>query len=270
MRNLYLIITCVVLTFSAPSVSADQQARADAALQHASRVTIAYRQVNNSKKLFEADRIVEKAFRDLVYYYGVKSDLARDLALIRAKTASSRQDKSRVAEAWGLALELQPTDLTNDKRLALNLLAAEATAVVGEVNLSSQYFAAARSYAFANDRHAKILQLQLRIQELRSLGQQLPWRRLRDSLIDMQHFSEGFAMWTMPRLDALVSEAEIRLSYQPEIEAKRKSLAGLKSKIELMTKGMGNTIMPAQIDRVRELYYALEDRYQLASFEIKN
>lgn len=267
MQILNPLIAFIALFFLSLSVSADQQARAEAALQYASSITLAYSQENDTKKLFAADRVVEKAFRDLAYYYGIESELARDLALIRAKTATSRRDKSRVADAWSLALELQPADLEDDKRLTLNLLAAKATAVVGDMNMSIEYFAAARSYAFAQDRHAKALQLQLRIQELRSLGHQLPWRRLRDNLSDMRRFSEGFSMWTIPRLDALVSEAEIRLIYQPESEEKRNSLAELKSNIELMMKGMGNTLMPSHIDRVRALYYRLEDGYQLASAE---
>lgn len=265
MRFQYLIITSVLLLFSSLSVSADRQERAEAAFQYASRVNLAYQHINDSKKLFDADRSVETAFRDLVYYYGTNNDLARDLALIRAKTSSSRKDKSRVSNAWSLALELQPSDLAPEKRLTLNIMAANATASVGDIKTSTQYFAAARSYAFAKDRDARALQLQLRIQELRSLGQQMTWRRLRDNLSDMRRFSEGFSMWTVPRLDALVSEAEVRFLYQPETEEKRADLAGLKSKIELMMKGMGHSLMPAHIDRVRNLYYTLEDNYQLAS-----
>jgi len=265
MRFQNLAITSIILLCSSLTVSADRQDRAEAAFQYASRITNAYQQINDNKKLFNADRSVETAFRELVYYYGTNNDLARDLALIRAKTATSRKDKSRVASAWNLALELQPSDLAEEKRLTLNIMAANATASVGDVKASTQYFAAARSYAFAKDRDARALQLQLRIQELRSLGQQITWRRLRDNLSDMRHFSEGFAMWTIPRLDALVSEAEIRFLYQPETQEKRTDLADLKSKIELMVKGMGHSLMPAHIDRVRTLYYSLEDNYQLAS-----
>lgn len=265
MQVRYLVIASFFTVFSSLTAMADRQDRAEAARSYASRITLAYQNVNDEKKLFNADRIVEIAFRDFVYYYGTDSGLARNLALIRAKSATSRRDKSRVSDAWRLALELQPADLADDKRLTLNVLAATATAKVGDINASTQYFAAARTYAFASDRDARALQLQLRIQELRSLGQQMTWRHLRDNLADMRRFSEGFSMWTAPRLDALVSEAEIRVLYEPEVREKRANLADLKSKIELMMKGMGHTLIPAYIDRIRNLYYTLEDNYQLAS-----
>jgi len=253
------------MMFSSSSGFADQQERAAAALDYASRVAVAYRDSNDDKMLFNADRAIERAFTDLVHYHGTNTVLARDLALIRAKSATSRNDKSRVAQAWQLALKLQPINLPAVQRLSLNVQAANAAAKVGDIGAATQYFAAARTYAFSKDRDTKSLQLRLRLQELRALGQQMEWRRLRDNLLDMRRFSEGFSMWTLPRFDALISEAEIRILYQPELEEKRVSLAELRSKIELMTKGMGNTLQPAQIDRVRNLYYTLEDNYQLVS-----
>lgn len=72
-------------------------------------------------------------------------------------------------------------------------------------------------------------------------------------------------MWTLPRLDALLSETEIRVLYEPEVDEKRVNLADLQSKIELMMKGMGHTLSPTYVDRVRELYYSLEDKYKLGS-----
>jgi len=257
-----LISALLMMSFSS-SVLADQQERAAAALDYASRITVAYRNSNDNKVLFNADRAIERAFTDLVYYHGSNTDLARDLALIRAKSATSRNDKSRVTQAWQLALELQPTNLPAARRLSLNVQAANATAKIGNIRASTQYFAAARTYAFSKDRDTKSLQLQLRLQELRALGQQMGWRRLRDNLLDMRRFSEGFSMWTLPRLEALISETEIRVLYEPENAEKRTNLADLRSKIELMIKGMGNTLQPTQINRVRNLYYTLEDNYAL-------
>lgn len=263
MRLKSLAITALLLIFSSISVSADRQERAATALEYASYITKQYGDTSDSKKLFDADRIIEKAFSDLVHFHGTNNDLARDLALIRAKSATSRNDKSRVAEAWQLALNLQPNNLSTSRRLTLNIQAANATAKIGDIRASTQYFAAARTYAFSKDRNTKALQLQLRIQELRSLGQQMTWRRLRDNLLDMRRFSEGFSMWSLPRLDALISETELRVLYEPEIEEKRVNLADLRSKIELMMKGMGHTLSPPNVDRVRTLYYALEDNYNL-------
>ena len=265
MRFGSMLLTSVLVIFFSSSVMADRQERAAAALEYASRITLEYGSSNDNKKLFNADRIIEKAFTDLIYYHGSGNDLARDLALIRAKSATSRNDKSRVAQAWQLALQLQPTNLPAARRLSLNIQAANATAKIGDLRASTQYFSAARTYAFSKDRDTKSLQLQLRLQELRVLGQQMDWRRLRDNLLDMRRFSEGFSMWTLPRLDALISETEIRILYQPEHNEKRIDLADLRSKIELMIKGMGNALQPSQVNRVRNLYYTLEDNYQLVS-----
>ncbi len=265
MRLKSLVIAALVLLYSSFNVSADQQERAFAALQYAAHITKQYADTSDTKKLFDGDRVIERAFSDLVYYYGTDNVLARDLALIRAKSATSRKDKSRVTEAWQLALELQPVNLPASRRLTLNIAAANATARVGDYRASTQYFAAARTYAFSKDRDTKSLQLRLRIQELRSLGQQMTWRRLRDNLLDMRRYSEGFSMWTVPRLDALLSETEIRVLYEPEVDEKRVNLADLRSKIDLMMKGMGHTLSPVYVNRVRELYYSLEDNYQLSS-----
>lgn len=265
MRLKLLVTVAILLFYPSLGASADRQERAEAALVYASNITKYYGATSDEKKLFDADRQIEKAFSDLVYYYGTNNVVARDLALIRAKSATSRKDKSRVTQAWQLALKLQPENLPASRRLTLNIEAANATARVGDYRASTQYFAAARTYAFSKDRDTKSLQLQLRIQELRSLGQQMTWRRLRDNLLDMRRFSEGFSMWTIPRLDALLSETEIRVLYEPEVDEKRVNLADLRSKIELMMKGMGHTLSPGYVNRVRELYYSLEDNYQLNS-----
>ncbi len=265
MRLKLLVATVFLLFFPSLGVSADRQERAFAALQYATQITKQYAGTSDVEKLFDGDRAIEKAFSDLVHYYGTSNVVARDLALIRAKSATSRKDKSRVAEAWQLALKLQPINLPASRRLTLNIAAANATAKVGDYRASTQYFAAARTYAFSKDRDTKSLQLRLRIQELRSLGQQMTWRHLRDNLMDMRRFSEGFSMWTLPRLDALLSETEIRVLYEPEVDEKRVNLADLQSKIELMMKGMGHTLSPTYVDRVRELYYSLEDKYKLGS-----
>lgn len=260
------IIIAILLSFTgllSVSVGADRQERATEAYNVARAVIGRYHGVTDPVKLFRGDQAIERAWRNLTYYYGMENDLARDLALIRARSASSREDRTRVAKAWELALELQPANLPIGRRLTLNIQAANATAKVGNVRASERYFAAARTYAFSKDRDAKQLQLQLRLQELRALGQQMPWRRLRDNLLDMRTFSEGFSMWTLPRLDALVSEAEIRLMYEPEGEGKRTNLGDLKSKIELMMKGMGNVLSPAYVNRVRDFYYEIEDDYDL-------
>ncbi len=263
MRKLFLTIMMSATIVFGSGAHADRQERATAAYEHAKAIIGQYISVNDNQILFDADRTIELAWRELTHYYGLDNELARDLALIRAKSASSRNDKGRVTRAWKTALNLQPDNLTAGQRLSLNIQAANATAKAGDVISSKQYFASARTYAFLKDRSAKQLQLHLRLQELRALGAQMEWRRLRDNLMDMRTFSEGFSLWTIPRLEALVSEAEIRLMYEPETQDKRLTLADLKSKIELVMKGVGQVLSPTYVNRVRDFYYTLEDNYDL-------
>ncbi|WP_262695131.1 hypothetical protein [Kordiimonas aquimaris] len=242
---------------------ADRQKQAQKAFTDAQYIVTHYRDTLDNEKLFEADRLIESAWRDLKHFYGTTTALSSDLALIRARSASSRKDKARVTEAWQTALSLQPANLPAARRLSLNIAAANATGTAGDVQSSTRYFAAARTYAFSRDKDAKELQLRLRLQELKLVGASFPWRKLNDNLLDMRNFSEGFAMWTLPRLDALLGEAELRLSLEPEKDHKRNNLADLKAKIILLTKGMEGNIPPNYIERVRNFYYAIEDYYDL-------
>lgn len=264
MRLYQTIIYSVLalLLFNNP-VFADRQERAQKAFLQAQAVVAEYRNTIDEKTLFEADRVIESSWRNLMYYYGTSTALSPDLALIRARSASSRRDRGRVSDAWETALKLQPTTLSPTTRLTLNIAAATATGIAGDVQASTRYFAAARTYAFAHDKRAKEIQLELRIQELKLIGAELSWRKLNDSLHDMRNFSEGFAMWTLPRLDALLGEAELRLALEPEVDGKRQNLADLKAKIVLLTKGMEGNIPPEYIERVRNYYYAIEDYYDL-------
>lgn len=249
---------------AAPAAHADRvEKEAAKATAYAQAVLEQYGGTGDATTLFNADRVIERAWREFTHFHNMESDIGRELALLRARSASTRKEKKRVAEAWATAIRLQPINLPIARKMALSIQAANALAASGNFAASRQYFSAARTYAFAQDRDTKMLQLQLRIQELRALGPQMAWRPLRDSLLDMRTFSEGFSMWTVPRLDALVSEAEIRIQLQPESDEKRVELSDLKSKIELMMKGMGNRLTPQFVNRVRSFYYTIEDAYSL-------
>ena len=263
MRFLTVFISFMLFATSMNGVQADRQQRAAETYLRVQKIISQYSSVKDEQVLFDADRIIESAWRDLVFYAGTQNIYSKGLALIRARSASSRKDKSRVAKAWQTALKLQPEDLPATERLTLNIAAANATGSVGDVQAASSYFAAARTYAFSRDKGAKELQLHLRLQELQLIGHEFPWRRLNDRLHDMRNFSEGFSMWTLPRLDALLGEAELRLKLEPEYTEKRQTLAELKAKIVLLTKGMDGKIPPSYIDRVRDFYYTLEDNYDL-------
>ena len=258
------LLLALALFATTTTAMADRNEREAAkAMAYAQAVLTQFGGTGDEQTLFNADRVIERAWREYTHFHKMETEIGRELALLRARSASTRQEKGRVAEAWTIALQLQPLTTTVNRKLALNIQAANALAAAGDFAASRQYFSAARTYAFAQDRDTKMLQLQLRIQELRALGGQMEWRPLRDSLLDMRTFSEGFSMWTIPRLDALVSEAELRFELQPEGDEKRTELSDLKSKIELMMKGMGNRLTPQFVNRVRSFYYTIEDAYNL-------
>lgn len=258
------IVVSAFLALAVPA-NADRVERGKEAYRYAEQVIETYGGTSDPAALARGDGNIERAWRELTFYYGMDNALAANLALIRARAATSRRDKRRVAKAWQTALELQPRDLPRTRRLALTIQAANATGAIGDVEASSRHFAAARSYAFDPNKRDKLLELQLRMRELRLLGGEMEWRRLRDNLLDLRKFSEGFNMWSMARLDALLGEAEIRLMYEPEIEEKRTDLADLKAKIELAMKGLEGTVPSTYVDRVRTFYYTVEDNYDLAS-----
>ena len=237
--------------------------RAAVALATAKAVVARYEHVNDVERLARAEATIERAWDDLSYYHGSDPTISPSLAIIRARAATKNGGKTRIIEAWDTALRLQPATMQPRQWLSLNVAAAHATASVGEAILSSRYFAAARNFAFLADREAFALQLRLRIQELVALGGQLPWRNMRDKILDMRRFSEGFTIWNNPRLEALLSEAELRIQYEPESDAKRLELSNLKAQILLAEKGMSEGVRPRYIDRIRSFYYSIEDRYAL-------
>ncbi|MBO6503666.1 MAG: hypothetical protein JJ850_13315 [Kordiimonadaceae bacterium] len=258
------MLLALAIFLTAPAAFADRKEKEAAqATAYAQAVLNQFGGTDDSLTLFNADRVIERAWREYTHFHKMETDIGRDLALLRAKSASTRKEKKRVAAAWQIAIKLQPINISLERRMALSIQAANATAASGDYSSARQYFSAARTYAFAQDRDTKMLQLQLRIQELRALGPQMEWRPLRDTLLDMRTFSEGFSMWTIPRLDALVSEAELRLELQPETDEKRVELSDLKTKIELMMKGMGHRLTPQFVNRVRSFYYTIEDAYDL-------
>lgn len=263
LRLLLALAIFVTATIGQPAYADRKQKEAAKATAYAQAVLDQFGGTGDELTLFNADRVIERAWREYTHFHNMESEIGRELALLRAKSASARKEKKRVAEAWAVAIQLQPVNISLERRMALSIQAANALAASGDFAASRQYFSAARTYAFAQDRDTKMLQLQLRIQELRALGPQMEWRPLRDTLLDMRTFSEGFSMWTIPRLDALISEAELRLALQPESDEKRVELGELKSKIELMMKGMGNLLSPQFVNRVRSFYYTIEDVYDL-------
>ncbi|MCJ9428776.1 hypothetical protein [Kordiimonas marina] len=231
-------------------------------LDNAAAIVSQYSNVAGGEALARADSQIEDTWRNLIQYYGEGHALAPKLAIIRARAAAADGDRSRALSAWKTALGLNsaamPTEL-----MGMNVEAANAAVADHKPQVASQYFAAARAYAFVRGKDAGTARQQLRIQELKQIGGSMQWRELRDALADLRHYSENFPMWTGPRLDALVSEAEIRLMYEPDDKEKREALRQLKTDVQLMQKGMTEDMLSLYTPRIRQLLYTLEDKFKL-------
>lgn len=204
----------------------------------------------------------DKNWQDYTGLYRTNNDLARDLALLRARAATAARSKRTVAETWQTAIKLLPISTKSYRKLGMYAEAANAASAVGDYRAAEQFYAAARLYANMGDKNKETTQLYLRIQELKNTGEGMDWRRLHDRLLDMRKFSETFAIWSLPRLDALLAESEIRMALQPNGDDEKKAVLGdLKAKIELAQKGLDSSIPTMHLERVRTLYYALEDSF---------
>ncbi|TNE65878.1 MAG: hypothetical protein EP335_04760 [Alphaproteobacteria bacterium] len=251
------------VSLAAGANAATDEERAAQALLNASSVVLELQHQSAPEVLAEKDGMIEKVWRDLIQYYGPTHELAPKLSLLRARAATARHDKRRSIEAWKTTMGFLSTQSQPNELLPLYLEAAAAVAAAGDSETAGQYYAAARAYSFVRGDGANVSRLQIRAQELKTIGGDMSWRELRDSLADLREFSEGFPMWTVPRLEALVAEAEIRLDFEPDDKEKREALSKLKADIVLMQKGMNGAAPPGYKERVRTLFYALEDRFKL-------
>ncbi|WP_417457134.1 hypothetical protein [Kordiimonas sp.] len=248
--------------FMTPAHGATDEERAAEALQNAQIMVADFANERDEATLERIDRSVERVWQQLMEYYGMGSDLVPQLALLRARSASAEGDKHRTVPAWQLAIQSN-SSISPAFVLGLNIEAAHAAAKVGDYDASARFFAAARAYAFVRGEQSEAARLQMRVTELQVLGGTMPWRDLSDALTDLRDFSETFPMWTLPRLEALLSEGEIRLVNQPEGNEKRGALSTLKAEILLMQKGMNLNLPATFTARIRAFFYALEDNYDL-------
>lgn len=256
-------VVLLAAAFSFPSFANAKEKRAAAALARAQNIVAQFQTTNDLDILSRSESAIEYAWDDLAYYHRNGTSITPALALIRAKATSKSKSRARIVEAWNTALRLQPENTPSAKWLSMNVAAGHATASVGETKLSSRYFAAARNYAFRLDRDSIALQLRLRIQELTVNGGKLPWRQMNDKILDMRRYSEGFTIWNEPRLEALLSEGELRIAHEPETDEKRLQLSNIKAHVKLAEKGLSENMRPRYINRIRAFYYALEDGYAL-------
>ncbi|MFC3051077.1 hypothetical protein [Kordiimonas pumila] len=235
-----------------------------ASLQLASQVLSYYGPVKDDKsELVKGEPVIEGAWQSFLAYQGREHPMAHDLALVRARSVTASNIKSKIVPAWNDAVQGLPPSIVPAQRISLYLEAANASTQAQDYKSAGKYYSLARTLAILDSSNADKAQLYMRLHELKSIGVAMDWRPLRDALSDLRKYSEQFALWTIPRLDALLGEAEIRVELQPDVPEKRTDLAELKANIELSEKGMGGAIPPAQLARLRSLFYVLEDRWEL-------
>jgi len=259
-----LIFVAALALLATASYAATPEEKRAVALQEAKQLVDQYGGSSDPITLQKLDSYIERTWLVYTHYFGTETKLARKFSLLRAKSATAAKRKTGVAESWRQAIRLLPLSTTGQRRLSFYTQAANASTVVKDYKAAEQFFAAARVFTASRGKEADRSKLYLRIQELRTTGEGMEWRRLNDSLLDLRKFSEKFVSWSIPYLDALLGEAEIRLAMQPNKGAeKREDLGALKARIILVQKGMNGAVPPSQVDRIRTLFYALEDHFQL-------
>jgi len=260
-----LVLALAVYIISPPAFAASDKEKAAAVLTQTTALLKQYSSLHDPALLQKLDREIENTWAQFTYYYGTKHLLSDDLALLRARSASAAKRGKVVADHWRQAIKLLPYKTAGSRRLGLYAEAANASTAVEDFRAAEQFFAAARSLASVRGENADKAALYLRLHELKTTGQAMEWRQLNDNLLDMRKYSEAFVMWSIPRLDALLAEAEIRLEMQPNDNDKKKRiiLGDLKAQIELAQKGMNGSLPPMHKARIRALFYALEDNFQL-------
>ncbi len=259
-----LIFSLVMACLSASSVAAKspeerKQETSDAVLYYLET----FRSVDDEQALAKAYSGIARTWEDYSKFANSAVPIVWDFALLRARAATAARDRKHVAEAWQTVLKLNQGPNNDDRLMNLNIEAAHAAAKVEQYDAARQFFAAARAFSFTRGENSDSSRLYLRIRELSILGGAMDWRSLKDALFDMRGFSEKFPMWSLSRLEAVLAETEIRLDFQPEETDKRADLSRLKAEITLIADGLAEHLPPDYLARVRKVYYALEDNYNL-------
>jgi len=262
LRNIVFVTT--LLMFASAGYGASPEEKKAEVLHQARELVKHYGGMSDPDTLARMNRQIERTWQNFTQLFGTDSKLATKFAYIRAKSATAAKQQGAVSNSWRQAIKLLPASSSGSLRLAYYTQAANASATVKDFDSASQFFAAARVFASVRGKGADQAKLYLKIQELKISGEGMEWRRLNDSLLDMRKYAENFVSWSIPHLDALLGETEVRLLVQPEGAGEKRAVLGaLKAKIILVQKGMNGAIPPMQIDRIRALFYALEDNYDL-------
>ncbi len=222
-----------------------------------------YNNKTTTEALAAADHEIERVWRILEKSPPINASVQADFALLRARSATAKKDRSRIVSAWDKAFQAKVFSLTSKQLLSMNVEAASAAAIAKDYAAVSRFFAAARAYVMDEGDKADTVRLNLHLQELRLIAPTMQWRALKDALSDVRQFASFASAWSLPKLNLLVSESELRLAYQPETKEKREDLAALKAEIDLIIKGTQANGQSPMKGRVRSLFYALEDIYSL-------
>jgi hypothetical protein len=261
-KRLLLAVMLAVFVPHVASAKTDEEKIAEIA-QTALQVVERYKEVRDENALKEAYDTIARNWPEFLNQFGEDHRMAEQYSLIYARAATAARDRKQAVAAWRYAVRLVGPDKTSHYRLNLNIEAAQAAAAVGDYTTAQQFFAAARAYAFTRGNNTEQARLFMRLQELADVGGAMGWRNLKDALYDMQKFAATFPMWSLPRLEAVVAEAELRVRFQPESREKRLDLSRLQAEVDLMAEGMGDAVPGAYVSRIRALNYALEDGYNL-------
>ena len=254
-----MLVWCIALSVSAY----ESVEKSVVALNAATELIVKHASENNPETLKKLSSEIERTWAEFGKYYPEDHILVARFSLLRARSLYAAGKLQKAVAAWQFALQSQPPTTEPSIRIQLLTEAASATSDAGSYEKAAEYFAASRALAAQRGKEVAHSQLYLRLKELSTIGQALEWRRLNDALLDLRKFSQQFVIWSSPRMDALLGEAELRFRLQPNTEEKRLDLAALKAQIELAQKGLGDNIGPMQLERLRTLFYALEDHWQL-------
>lgn len=260
----YMLLTAFISSPSFAEFDKGKLKKQAAAMQEAAFVLTNFRQGQvEQAKLARAESKIEKTWQDFTKVLSANHPFTKDLAFIRARSATAAKKRKKIVPAWKDALKQIPANTSRAARVNLYMEAGYAAAVAKDFQVAEQYFGYARSLAVQEGDKERV-QLYLRLNELKTTGEGMEWRPLRDALSDFRKASEAaFNLWTVPRLDALIGEAEVRVAYQPQDDDKRTDLAELKARIVLAQKNLNDDIPAAQLKRLRSLMYLLEDHWQL-------
>lgn len=133
----------------------------------------------------------------------------------------------------------------------------------GEIAASLQFLSRALGYVADLGPRSNSALLEVKYQELKLQTPALEWRRVEHRLSDLSRLVDGYPLWDSLQLERALSEAELRLSYQPQNAEMYETMGLLKEEMRLITEIMGERFTPDLRVRYREFLYVLEDKLGL-------